>query len=438
MALANIAFVLGKQSEKSEKLLMIDWDLEAPGLHEFFTKYSRRSTKSGVIDLFYEIRDKLRVSHIKDEIPVSFFSRIALGKYIQQVRKDPPLYLMRAGNYEDPNYYEKVNRFDWKELFDKYPRLIPQFANFLRRRFKYVLIDSRTGYTDISGICTSLMPEKLVILFTPNKQNIFGTVKMIYKSTEYRKQSEDLRPLVIYPLVSRIESAELKLQDAWRFGDPRKKLKGYQAQIEKAFKEVYGLQKCNLSTYFDEVQLQHIPRFAYGEEIAILIERASNRLTLSRSYQSFAARLLSDEPPWKARISDEIARDKLRKIDAFISFSSKDAEMAIELRRLLVKSGVKTFFSPYDLRAGSDFEIETGWAINNSKCLIYLATPNSIKSRWTVGEIYIAESRNIPILLVVYKVSLSDLPEFLLTRRVVEFHDKDKILEWVKRFSRPT
>jgi hypothetical protein len=32
---------------------------------------------------------------------------------------------------------------------------------------EYVLTDSRTGISDVSGICTMLLPDKLVVVFTP-------------------------------------------------------------------------------------------------------------------------------------------------------------------------------------------------------------------------------------------------------------------------------
>ena len=35
MALSNVATLLAQQNPK-DKILMIDWDLEAPGLHRFF------------------------------------------------------------------------------------------------------------------------------------------------------------------------------------------------------------------------------------------------------------------------------------------------------------------------------------------------------------------------------------------------------------------
>jgi hypothetical protein len=37
-----------------------------------------------------------------------------------------------------------------------------------------VLIDSRTGHTDVKGICTRQLPDAVVVLFFPNKQNLVG------------------------------------------------------------------------------------------------------------------------------------------------------------------------------------------------------------------------------------------------------------------------
>src|SRR5439155_25792403 len=38
----------------------------------------------------------------------------------------------------------------------------------------YVLIDSRTGDTDVKGICTRQLPDAVVLMFTPNEQNLAG------------------------------------------------------------------------------------------------------------------------------------------------------------------------------------------------------------------------------------------------------------------------
>src|SRR5208337_3662529 len=113
------------------------------------------------------------------------------------------LSLMKAGRF-DSAYHQKVNSFDWEGLYNRIPGIFVTFAEHLSERFDYILIDSRTGETDISGICTRLLPSALVVVFVPNHQSINGILDVVSKATTYRRQSDDLRPLVVFPLVSRV------------------------------------------------------------------------------------------------------------------------------------------------------------------------------------------------------------------------------------------
>ena len=214
MALANIGCLLAR--EENRKVLVIDWDLEAPGLHRYFQKNrylenplqknEREDVFNGVIDLFIDLNHQLndRNDWDSDEFAEDLFRAIGLSKYIQRTSV-PNLCIMYAGKF-DEYYSTKVNTFNWEELFEKALWIIPSFAYFISREFDYVLVDSRTGLNDASGICTTLLPEKLVAVFTPNKQSVIGLVDLIKDATEYRKQSDDLRPLVVFPLPSRIEA----------------------------------------------------------------------------------------------------------------------------------------------------------------------------------------------------------------------------------------
>ena len=56
MALANVAWVL---ASNGERVLVIDWDLEAPGLHRYFApfltdKHLTRTSSQGVIDFLID------------------------------------------------------------------------------------------------------------------------------------------------------------------------------------------------------------------------------------------------------------------------------------------------------------------------------------------------------------------------------------------------
>jgi len=310
MALANVACLLAQRQTEGKGVLMVDWDLEAPGLHRFFRdRFERRlaytgdrdralDREPGLIDLFMELDAATQSGEEWTEENTSdLFDTVKLEQFVLET-DIPSLHLLKAGRF-DEKHSSHVNTFPWEALYHRVPWLIRSLAERLAEQYEYVLIDSRTGFTDISGICTMLMPDKLVVVFTPNRQNLLGIVDLVRRVTNYRKQSDDWRPLVLFPLPSRIEMAEPTLRDAWRYGDPDKEIIGYQPQLEEIFQEVYDLPKCDLESYFDEVQVQHVPSYAYGEEIAVLVERGKDRLSLTRSYESFSERLVNLSGPWE-------------------------------------------------------------------------------------------------------------------------------------------
>jgi cellulose biosynthesis protein BcsQ len=318
MALANIGCVLAQQSQLERPILLIDWDLEAPGLHRYFRAHlfnvfggdeKLQDQFPGLIDLFLELQpriadgadltpeqDLLKVRQVLDEFP--------LERYI--IETDiPRLHLLKAGRF-DRDYAANIGAFRWPELYRQSPHLLRGLADRLARDYSFVIIDSRTGLTDTSSICAMLMPEILVIVFTPNRQNLSGVIDLVREAARYRAESNDLRPLVVYPLPSRIEASEPGLRQMWRFGDRKKRVPSFQEEFEKIFKEIYALPECNLGSYFDDVQIQHVPRYAYGEEIAVLAEESRDRFSLTRSFQRFAARLIEADTPWeRAALSDE-------------------------------------------------------------------------------------------------------------------------------------
>lgn len=296
MAVANAASWLGKKiSTFSQKVLVVDWDLEAPGLHRFFTQvdHPENVDRPGIINYFERLQKKL----IEDR---ELYKELEAEEGWKILDRELPLdeYLIRdvltgvdfikAGEFNS-TYAELVSTFSWVEFLSQFGNVIETFRNLITSRYEYCLIDSRTGFTDISGICTMLMPEKLVMVFTPSRQSLSGVIDLAGRATAYRRASGDFRPLSIFPLPSRIENAELSLKKDWR--------ERYQAEFEETFRNIYQLEKCELSNYFDEVQLPQMAYYAYGESIAMLEER-SDALSLSRAYENFFQRLLELDFPW--------------------------------------------------------------------------------------------------------------------------------------------
>ncbi len=405
MALANVACVLA-ESKNNHNILMIDWDLDAPGLHRYFQDYVKNDDEKsllfehqlGLIDLFLEIKQICESQKLEDDdISVDFFVTLEIDKYIISTDIDS-LFLISAGKL-DETYSRRVNSFNWEDFFNTYPTIISKFSEYLSKKYNYVLVDSRTGYTDISGICTTLMPDKLVVVFTPNKQSIAGVLSIAKMSVEYRKASHDLRPLITYPLVSRIEPTEPQLRETWRFGDEYNNIIGYQIQFESLFENIYGLPGCSLTEYFDDIQIQHMPRYSYGEEIAVLAERSEDRLSIAKSYESFTNRLISDKKPWKIPL---IGIHKT----VFIWYRRTNFYTALAVYQDLSSHGYDAFFD-YEGIDDKDFEkiifenvlYRAHFVIILSpSALENLREPNSIMRR--AVELAIDEKRNIIPLLM--------------------------------------
>jgi tetratricopeptide (TPR) repeat protein len=87
------------------------------------------------------------------------------------------LWLMPAGR-QDISYDTRFRAIDWQDFYKNeggflfFEDVRVQWEELLQ--IDYVLIDSRTGHTDIGGICTRQLPDSVVTMFFPNEQNLRG------------------------------------------------------------------------------------------------------------------------------------------------------------------------------------------------------------------------------------------------------------------------
>ncbi len=119
-----------------------------------------------------------------------------------------------AAGRQDEQYARRVNNFNWDNFYERLGggRFLQQARDSLREKYQYVLIDSRTGVSDTSGICTVQMPDVLVACFTLNRQSILGVASIM---ASIQLQRPGLR---IFPVPTRLENAETdKLEAAFNF-----------------------------------------------------------------------------------------------------------------------------------------------------------------------------------------------------------------------------
>lgn len=302
MALANIATLLAR--DHGLRVIVVDWDLEAPGLHRFF-RIPNEKVHRGVIDFFTSYKAKLL-----DEGRDLSLKDVDLRPWLMRIREYPSggqLRILPAGGLARHFAYARaVNEFDWDEFYQAWNGA--QVVEYLRSQLKelgdMVLIDSRTGITDVGGICTLQLPDAVVLVFTFNEQNLAGTESIardISKENPFLDKL-DRRPQ-LFLLPTRKELGELTLLRQWerKVADrltPYISLRHGRSSFEDTL------------SFIREASIPYIPYFAYGEELAVESEKG---FELASAYQPTLRSLLGEArtPPRPAPGSIDWAISRL-------------------------------------------------------------------------------------------------------------------------------
>ena len=335
IALANCAGLMAAcWPEQAKPMLLVDFDLEAPGLHQYLKDFlpsdAKNSLQKGTLELFTslsekvelllreaktETNDKLRLSDqecdnlIQDFdfkpylVPVSYEKSTSAST-------SEKCWLIQAGMF-DSEYGQKLAKMNWQQLFDSAPGIFRSLAAYWKSQYACILIDSRTGLSDSSSICSTLLPDVLTVVFTPNRQSLAGITHVTEFAKNYRQRSADLRPLRVYPLASRIEQNSEDYRNVWRYGAENHhvfgKVEGYQPLFEEllqpADKEeqecTTSAQEGMLDNYFAQVFVPHSPDYAFGERLCFVSSAASDRYSLRQAYETFLPWLVTGAEPWQ-------------------------------------------------------------------------------------------------------------------------------------------
>ena len=218
MLLANVAWIL---ASNGHKVLAVDWDLEAPGLHRYFSPFlldKELTDTDGVIDFVVDFAVAATTATDPDgEQDADWFLPYAdITSYASTLQWDfaseGVLDFIGAGR-QGASYSTRVNGFGWQDFYQRFGggSFIDEARRVMKERYEYILIDSRTGVSDASGICTVQLPDVLVVLFTLNNQSIDGASGVARSVQAQRGDS-----LTILPVPTRIENAEKDKRDLRR------------------------------------------------------------------------------------------------------------------------------------------------------------------------------------------------------------------------------
>jgi MinD-like ATPase involved in chromosome partitioning or flagellar assembly len=252
-ALANVAVIL---AQWGARVLVVDWDIEAPGLNHYFAG-AAGSQAAGVLDF------------IDDCQKGSIRTWDAYAAPVSLTDGTQGLYLMPAMASSGADYTSRVQNLDWDELYDRHrfgARLEELRAQWVEA-FDFVLVDSRTGVTDFSGLTTAQLPDVLVFMFTANAQSLMGCADIARRAMDSRRKLPINRPALIpLPIPARFEQREeYERAQQWR---------ARFATELVSFLDRWRPADADPIKLFDLLTIPYVPRWTFGEDIAALQEPA--------------------------------------------------------------------------------------------------------------------------------------------------------------------
>jgi len=173
LSLVNTAVAL---TNLGKSVIVWDMDVEAPGIQNipYFEPLSKKIT-GGFVDIVSDY--KKRGYRDLDE------KRFA--DYLVTHPENEKLRLLPVGDIKnDAAYARKFNAIEWEKLFGRTAGANNRTAGYrlfelIRRQLEafhpdFILIDSRTGYTDIGGVCCVQLPDVVFLVFNYGSQNLKG------------------------------------------------------------------------------------------------------------------------------------------------------------------------------------------------------------------------------------------------------------------------
>lgn len=281
-ALAGVALILVQQGYN---VMMVDTDIEAPGLATLF--FDEESIRCGVLD--YLIEHPLAIGRNINEYVLDVTDAALLEE------EDGNLYLMPAGKV-DEHYLQKLARIDYQDNRENYLKdSLFSMLNDLKVHYEvdYILIDARAGFHDMGGVAVSQLPHGAVLFGNSSRQSWDGMTQVLKTIAE--GHPEDWPVLIVDSMCEKPTSsgyAAMKLEFIQ---------KAYEVCIENYYNtgeavpglEAEGVAHAPEFVSFDDALLQGIELFSSGSEDQDERVHAYKELLTGNSYMKIAERIKS-------------------------------------------------------------------------------------------------------------------------------------------------
>jgi len=183
LALANCARAL---AARGKRVLVIDLDLDTPGL-DHFPAFKPANPHAQETSLLRGIAEYLHIGQHQGA-PKSL--QAYTHRCQAQQGDKGELWIMPAGRYGEAYYLEILNTLNknYNQPGEQYERLIKQLRRQIVDEIRpdYVLIDSRTGFSELgNGIATHLLANVTVLVTDLHAQNIDGIQRMYHSLSQH-------------------------------------------------------------------------------------------------------------------------------------------------------------------------------------------------------------------------------------------------------------
>jgi tetratricopeptide (TPR) repeat protein len=400
MALANVAWILASQGKR---VLVVDWDLDSPGLHKFFHPFldaDLYDATGGIVDIISEYARA--ATHATERAPDWHLEYARMLPHATSLKwpfpDDGTLDIISAGQL-GRTYSTVLSGFNWDNFYYRLGGglLFSAMRDDMRRHYDYTLIDSRTGLSDMAGICTVRFPDTVVNCFTLSDQSIDGAAG-VARSIDDLTDDREIR---ILPVPMRVEDGEqAKLENGRALA--RLRFTGYPSGLDPEARK----------RYWGDVEIPYKPFYAYEEVLATFGDEPGMPSTLLSAYERLTGVItrgsvrelaaVAEEARWRHLAAFE-RRSPTSPPDVFLSYVPEDRMWADWVGSVLRRAGVRVLVQGSDLQPGADAAIEIRQVVATAGCTMVLLSPSfvrSIRARMVWEALAAAESEGVRRLLV--------------------------------------
>ncbi|WP_293329681.1 ParA family protein [Microcoleus sp. CAWBG58] len=200
-----LGLVAGILASRNRRTVMVDFDLEAPGISVLF-----QNDIENINEQQYGVLDYLHQRYLTPDLNIP-----NIDDCICQVNSGTrgELFLVTAGEYNE-NYIHRLADLDLQSFYRKEINPVQQLITDIQERLDpdVILIDSRPGFNDTSAIALFDLADTAIVCFSPTDQSFEGlrwVVQAVKKQRNYQGKPD------IRFLLTPIAPVGNELQQIW-------------------------------------------------------------------------------------------------------------------------------------------------------------------------------------------------------------------------------